>query len=362
MNRQAPAAGEAATSAEDLAACRAAIRAGSKSFHAASLLLPKQLRDGASAVYAFCRLSDDAVDVGDGDLHAVARLRERLDRIYAGSPMDAPADRALAVVAQERGIPRGPLDALLDGMQWDAEGRRYDTLSDLRAYAARVAGSVGAMMTTLMDVRAPDMAARACDLGAAMQLTNIARDVGEDARAGRIYLPLQWLGEAGIEPAAFLADPQPSAAVRGLTKRLLAAAETYYRRSEPGIARLPRSCRPAIWGARYIYAAIGDEIAKNDYDSVTRRAHTSRARKLALLSKAALTATLGKAAARDGLEAAAQDECQFLVDAVADSPRAATPHVWPLDDTVERMLAIAHKLRRLDRGGYAVGEETPPRR
>ena len=87
------------------------------------------------------------------------------------------------------------------------EVRRYETLQDLDAYAARVAGSVGAMMTLVMGQRAPEIVARACDLGVAMQLTNIARDVGEDARAGRLYLPLQWLREAGIDPDAWLAKP-----------------------------------------------------------------------------------------------------------------------------------------------------------
>ncbi len=99
------------------------------------------------------------------------------------------------------------LDALLEGFAWDAAGRRYDTLDDLLDYAARVAGAVGAMMAVLMGVRDPALLARACDLGVAMQLTNIARDVGEDARAGRLYLPLAWLREAGIDPDAFLADP-----------------------------------------------------------------------------------------------------------------------------------------------------------
>lgn len=342
-----------APSPADVAACRAAIRDGSKSFHAASLLLPTGLRDASAAIYAFCRLSDDAVDLHGGDLSAVARLRGRLDRIYLGAPDGHAADRALASVVAVHGLPRAALDALLEGLAWDAEGRRYATLSELRAYAARVAGSVGAMMAALLDARTPAMAARACDLGAAMQLTNIARDIGEDARNGRIYLPLEWLDEAGVDAEAFLADPQPTAAVRGLTRRLLAEADALYTRAEPGVARLPAAARPAIWAARRIYAEIGVEIARNGFDSVTKRAVTSKARKIALIGRALRDATMGAAAARAGLSDDAQAEALFLVRAVSTSSRAVARRSerdgWPLDQTVERMLAITDKLNRRDR-------------
>jgi hypothetical protein len=167
----------------DLEACSAAIRTGSLSFHAASRLLPKAVRDPALALYAFCRLADDAVDEGDDKTAAVLRLRDRLDRVYAGRPVNAAADRAFAAVVEGFDMPRALPDALLEGMAWDAVGRRYDDLSGVLAYSARVAAAVGAMMCVLMRVREADALARACDLGLAMQLTNIARDVGEDARA-----------------------------------------------------------------------------------------------------------------------------------------------------------------------------------
>ena len=121
--------------------------------------------------------------------------------------MPAPADRALADIVHRYAIPRALPEALLEGLEWDARAQRYEDLDALCAYAARVAGSVGAIMSVLMGVRAPEVVARACDLGIAMQLTNIARDVGEDARRGRVYLPLQWLRSAGIDPDAFIAAP-----------------------------------------------------------------------------------------------------------------------------------------------------------
>ncbi len=252
--------------AADLAACRATLRAGSRSFLAASLLLPRRVRDPAAAVYAFCREADDAVDLGAVDLggsaDAVARMRERLDRVYAGQPLPAPADRALARVVARHDIPRALPEALLEGFEWDAEGRQYEDLPGLLAYAARVAGSVGAMMVVLMGVRVPEVVARACDLGVAMQLSNIARDVGEDARAGRLYLPLQWLREAGVEPQAWLARPACTEGVGAVVQRLLRIADELYARADSGIARLPAACRPGIRAARLLYAEIGREVER----------------------------------------------------------------------------------------------------
>jgi 15-cis-phytoene synthase len=179
---------------DDLDHCREAIRHGSLSFHAASRLLPARVRDPALALYAFCRLADDAVDLHEEKPAAVLRLRDRLDLIYRGTPRNAPADRAFAAVIETHDMPRALPEALLEGLAWDATGRRYETLSELFDYSARVAAAVGAMMCVLMGVRDANALARACDLGVAMQLTNIARDVGEDARARRMYLPLAWLG------------------------------------------------------------------------------------------------------------------------------------------------------------------------
>jgi hypothetical protein len=138
--------------AEDMAACRAMIRTGSLSFHAASRLLPARVRDPALALYAFCRVADDDVDEGLDKAHAVLRLRERLDLIYAGRPEQRPSDRAFAAVVQDFDMPRALPDALLEGLAWDAMGRRYRTLSELHSYSARVAAAVGVMMCVLMPV------------------------------------------------------------------------------------------------------------------------------------------------------------------------------------------------------------------
>ncbi|MEQ8659836.1 MAG: phytoene/squalene synthase family protein, partial [Gammaproteobacteria bacterium] len=194
---------------DDLTECRALLRGGSLSFHAASLMLPARVRDPATALYAFCRLADDAVDNGGGR-HALETWRERLARIYAGTPRDSAADRLFAAVVERFAIPRALPEALLEGFEWDVSGRPCDTLADLRAYAARVAGSVGVMMALVMGVREPWMLARASELGIAMQLSNIARDVGEDARAGRLYLPRSWLDAARVDVVRLLTEPRHS--------------------------------------------------------------------------------------------------------------------------------------------------------
>ncbi|WP_179380756.1 15-cis-phytoene synthase [Jannaschia marina] len=309
----------------DLAHCRAAIRTGSHSFHAASRLLPAEVRDPALALYAFCRLADDEVDEGDGKALAVLNLQARLDLAYAGTPRDTPEDRAFAGLVAAYGLPRALPEALLEGLAWDAIGRRYATLSDLRGYSARVASAVGVMMCVLMRVRDPDTLARACDLGVAMQLTNIARDVGEDARAGRLYLPTDWLGEAGVDADAFLADPRPAPEIRRLTRRLLAEARRLYLRSEAGIGGLPRRARLGIAAARYIYAGIGTALRAQGHDNITTRARTTKARKLALIGQAgARTAATFVLPTSPILYAPPLPEVAFLVDAAAEGVRAPT--------------------------------------
>jgi phytoene synthase len=308
----------------DLEACRASLRKGSKSFAAASLLLPRRVRRPAAALYAFCRMADDAVDESD-DPEAVDKLRTRLDLAYAGTPFDAPIDRAFSRMVAEHAMPRELLLALIEGFAWDAEGRRYSSISELCAYGARVAATVGAMMTVLMGPRDADTLARACDLGVAMQLTNIARDVGEDARNGRVYLPLAWLEEARIDVHAFLRDPRPSDELASVVARLLRYADGLYARSDRGISMLPPDCRAAIRSARLIYADIGRVVAASGFDSVSRRAVVSGYRKLFLVLRA-LTISRAEERALDDRNAPPLPETAFLVSAAA-LPGAASPRL-----------------------------------
>ena len=303
---------------KDLAHCRDVIRTGSLSFHAASKLLPASVRDPALALYAFCRLADDEVDEGNNKARAVLDLRNRLDLAYSGMPCDAPEDRAFAAIVAEFDMPRALPEALLEGLAWDAMERRYATLSEVRDYSARVASAVGAMMCVLMRVRNRDALARACDLGVAMQLTNIARDVGEDARASRIYLPTDWLDDAGISVEDFFANPQASPDIRRIVRHLLAEAHRLYIRSEAGIGALPLQARNGIFAARYIYDGISAAVRRNAYDSVSMRARTTKTTKIARIGLAAVrtvgTVILPKSPV---IYARPLDEVKFLVNAAS---------------------------------------------
>jgi 15-cis-phytoene synthase len=312
----------------DLAACRQLMRGGSKTFFAASLLLPTRVRAPASALYAYCRLADDAIDLGADPLHEMRQLQSRLDAVYDGRPGTGDADRALCQVVHRHAIPRALLDALLDGFLWDAQGRRYETLAETQAYGARVAGTVGAMMALVMGTRAPTAVARACELGVAMQLTNIARDVGEDARNGRLYLPRQWLREEGVDADAWMKNPVFNAGVARCIHRLLDAADELYLRAEHGVGELPLDCRPAIQAARLVYAEIGHQLERDGLDAINHRTVVSKRRKLALIAVSAGTAFMPPHQALG--DAAPLPAVQFLVDAVsaglvAEPAPATTP-------------------------------------
>lgn len=344
---------------DDRAACTTAIRAGSKSFHAAGLLLPQAVREPAHALYAFCRLADDLVDEADeasGRHFAVARLRERIRRAYAGHPADHAADRAFAATVTAHAIPEALPLALVEGLEWDAEGRLYADLGELHAYAARVAGTVGAMMALIMGVRDADALARACDLGAAMQFTNIARDVGEDARMCRLYLPLDWMAEAGLDAEAFLADPRPSPALARVIERLLAEADRLYVRAEAGIGALPPRCRPAIRAASRIYARIGLSVRRNGHDSVTRRARIGGLAKFGQALGAALPRPMAP-----GLALPLLPQTEFLVAAVAAHPAPRVPRGlpswWDLRGRVLHVLDLIERLREREAFARAAQSE-----
>jgi phytoene synthase len=349
-----------AADARDLAACRALLANGSRTFLAASRLLPAAVRDPACALYAFCRLADDEVDgqtgggepvaAGDaagqaGSAAAVLRLRARLARLYAGDPLPEAADRALAVVVRRFAIPAELPLALIDGFAWDAEGRRYETLHDVQGYAARVAGTVGAMMALLMGVRSATGLARACDLGVAMQLSNIARDVGEDARLGRLYLPRQWLREAGICPDAWLAAPRHSAALGGVVQRLLREADALYARVDAGVAALPLGCRPGINAARFLYAQIGLEVERQGLNPVDRRAVVSRGRKALGLARALLVLSPDDSHLPQPPLAATR----FLVEAVTGPLHDGLFQRLP-PKRLAAVVALFDRLERRDRG------------
>jgi phytoene synthase len=335
--------------AADLVACRELLRGGSRSFYVASHLLPRQVRESAIALYAFCRVADDVIDREIGGGAGLAWLRERLVLIYAGRPLALPADRAFARVVERFAMPRALPEALLEGFAWDAEGRRYPDLSAVRSYAVRVAGTVGAMMAVLMGVRDAPRQARAIDLGVAMQLFNIARDVGEDARAGRLYLPTQWLEQVGIDPDAFLARPRHTEALGQVIRRLLDAAEDHALRARAGVGNLPLSCRLGIGAASLLYAEIGAEVVRRGLDAISGRAVVSGRRKAAIMARS----LAGTAFTWQALGGAALPEGAFLVEAVAHTaPRTeavlGVPW-WDVATQIQSLFDLMEKLEQRER-------------
>lgn len=341
-----------AGAATDIAACRALLKNGSKTFYAASFLLPRPVRESATALYAFCRLADDAVDMGGDANEVLSDLRRRLDLAYNGRPIACPADRAFAATVRRFEIPRAVPEALIEGFVWDFERRRYKTLGELEAYAARVAGTVGVMMARVMGVREPLALARACDLGIAMQLTNIARDVGEDAAHGRLYLPTTWLEQAGVDPDRFLADPVFDKRIGDVVAALLAAAERLYLRSEQGLSHLPRSCRPGIRAARLLYGEIGSFVARQGHDSISKRAVVPMSRKLALLAQAFATQGRRGPDGDDGIVHAARFLTLVPAGMPVLDPSATSSQSlawWDLRARLVRVIDLFERLERQDR-------------
>jgi 15-cis-phytoene synthase len=250
---------------------RQSIEAGSKSFAAAARLFDPETRDSARLFYAWCRHCDDVIDgqVGgrgrvelDGTpAERLALLEQRTRDALAGVPQDDPAFAAFARVAAKHRIPAQlPLD-ILDGFRMDVEDRQYRTLDDLLGYCYGVAGAVGVTMAVIMGVDPKDRAVldRACDLGLAFQLTNIARDVMDDARAGRVYLPAELFRRDVVSPD-FILDPQNHRLVVEATHALLELAERYYASARVGIARLPFRSAWAIATALRVYREIGRRV------------------------------------------------------------------------------------------------------
>jgi phytoene synthase len=295
---------------------RETIRKGSKSFAAAAALFDAQTREDAEMLYAWCRHCDDVIDgqeLGHGmAVPEVDTANQRLTDLYAktraalaGEPTDDPDFAAFQRVALRRHIPERYAIELLDGFAMDVSARRYETIDDTLDYCWHVAGVVGVMMALVMGVAPDDLPTlrRAQDLGLAFQLTNISRDVVEDAANGRIYLPAKWLAEAGVPEAEIGAKKHRRALFR-VTKRLLAVAEPYYASAIAGLPHLPFRSAWAIAAARGVYRQIGIIVLERGVGAWDERASASSPMKAWLALQGgwmALASRGAKAAERPGL-------------------------------------------------------------
>lgn len=277
-------------------AAQQSIKHGSKSFSAASHLFGKTERERAWLLYAWCRACDDLVDGqdhGSAPVHAedalqrVADIRALTAQAMAGQWTDDPAFDALGIVAQEAAITADMTDDVLAGFDLDASGWRPRTEADMLRYCFHVAGAVGVLMAIVMGVDADDQDTldRACDLGIAFQLANIARDISDDDAAGRCYLPMDWLAEADIPPGEVM-KPHYRHALVPLVARLCDLAEDYEASARIGAARLPFRQRWAILSAAGIYGSIGRRVRSQGQHAWDHRAYIPNKQKLALVARA----------------------------------------------------------------------------
>ncbi|MGB0906278.1 MAG: phytoene/squalene synthase family protein [Maricaulaceae bacterium] len=275
----------------------ASIKKGSKSFALASRVLPPELRDDASMLYAWCRYCDDVIDgqeMGHGQIEDYKTgqsdrldvLRAQTTAALAGQPTDNPVFAGLARVVTNNAIDhRHPFD-LLKGFEMDASDRVYETMDDLLDYSYHVAGVVGVMMANIMGVRDNATLDRASDLGLAFQLTNIARDVMDDAKAGRVFVPREMLRAAGapIDASGLLAPDNKTAVFKAVHAQL-DVAEHYYDSSMVGIKELPFRCAWAISSAMFIYGGIGERLKSIGPTAWDERVSTSKWEKISAVRR-----------------------------------------------------------------------------
>jgi phytoene synthase len=281
------------------------IQAGSSSFAAAAKLFDADTRRSTVMLYAWCRHCDDVIDgqhLGHGQrpgsraesLRCLEELQALTHRACAGQPCCHVVFDGLAEVVRRHGIPPALLLEHLAGFRMDVEGCRYETLDDTLLYCYRVAGVVGLMMARVMGAADPAVLDRACDLGLAFQLTNIARDIVEDAAMGRVYVPQQWLRTAGI-PAGEVADPRHRAALAGVAARVVAAADPYYASALAGLAALPVRSAWSVATARGVYREIGRKVRHRGAQAWDTRARTSGAEKAWFVARGMAVALAARA-------------------------------------------------------------------
>jgi phytoene synthase len=262
---------------------RQATRAAGTSFYYSFLLLPREQREAIYAVYAFCRAADDVAD-GPGDEAAktrrLAEWRDELGRCYQGAPVH-PITRALLPAVRRYRLPREHFEGILDGVATDLHPGRYETFEALRAYCYQVASRVGLLCVEIFGYRNPRSRNYAEELGVAFQLTNILRDLGPDAAAGRVYLPREDLARFRVGEGDLRAG-RLTPAVADLIRFEVERARGLYAGAD---ALLPPEDRGGLYAARImarIYQGVLTQIERMGYDVFRRRASLTAAKKIGI--------------------------------------------------------------------------------
>nr|P53797.1 RecName: Full=Phytoene synthase, chloroplastic; Flags: Precursor [Narcissus pseudonarcissus]CAA55391.1 phytoene synthase [Narcissus pseudonarcissus] len=261
-----------------------------KTFYLGTLLMTPERRRAIWAIYVWCRRTDELVD-GHNASHitpsALDRWEARLEDLFAGRPYDM-FDAALSDTVSRFPVDIQPFMDMVEGMRMDLKKSRYKNFDELYLYCYYVAGTVGLMSVPVMGI-APESLAEAesvynaaLALGIANQLTNILRDVGEDARRGRIYLPQDELAEAGLSDEDVFTG-KVTDKWRSFMKRQIKRARTFFEQAEKGVTELSQASRWPVWASLLLYRQILDEIEANDYNNFTKRAYVSKVKRLAAL-------------------------------------------------------------------------------
>jgi len=274
---------------EDYARCASITRRSSSNFYYAFMLLPAERRQALYSVYAFCRFVDDIADdaaggeAGGQPATLLARWREELERVFNGSPTHA-ISRAIAYNVRRFAIPRRYLEEIIDGVEMDLGRTRYATFEELRLYCYRVASAVGLVCIEIFGYRNPRTREYAENLGIAFQLTNIIRDLSEDAARGRIYLPLEDLARFDVSEDEILRGAD-TLELRRLLEHEVERARSFYAQAENALDAEDRAAMVCAEAMRSIYRALLERIASKGCGVVGRRHRISTPRKLYLVGR-----------------------------------------------------------------------------
>lgn len=275
---------------EAIKACREVTRQHAKTFYLGSRFLSKQQREAAWAVYAVCRTGDDLAD--EAYFGSVKQRQAMIEAwwqdvqaAYAGTPSDHPVWAALAWAVATYDIPLQAFEELYLGFQMDLQEHTFSSMADLELYCHRVAGVVGLMIAPICGYDGgEETLTHALQLGCAMQLTNILRDVGEDLQRGRLYLPTECLTQYNLDRSA-LEHGKVTPGYQELLRELITLARSWYREADRGIARLHQPGKLAIAVAAHTYAGILTTLEMNQYNNLSQRAFVTRKRKLGLIMR-----------------------------------------------------------------------------
>ncbi|MBK4729222.1 phytoene synthase [Oxynema sp. CENA135] len=285
--------------------CRKITAKYARTFYLGTLLMPEVKRRAIWAIYAWCRRTDELVDGPRARLTTPETLdlwESQLESIFAGDPLEDP-DVALVDTLEHFELEIEPFRDMIAGQRMDLERSRYQTFEDLKLYCYRVAGTVGLMSLPVMGFEKarssapwecylpelPPPTQEAIDLGIANQLTNILRDVGEDARRGRIYLPLEELALFDYTEEDLI-DGVVDDRWQELMRFQIQRARKYYAAAEKGILALSHDARWPVWAATMLYSQILDAIERNQYDVFRQRAFVPNLSKVVSLPVAWLRA------------------------------------------------------------------------